>query len=42
MSTIAAISTATGSGGIGLIRMSGQNCFDILKKIQYNSIEVDK
>lgn len=33
METIAAISTATGSGGIGIIRMSGDKCFDILKKI---------
>lgn len=33
MSTIAAISTATGAGGIGIIRMSGNKCFDILNKI---------
>lgn len=33
MDTIAAISTATGTGGIGIIRMSGDNCFEILKKI---------
>lgn len=33
MGTIAAISTATGNGGIGIIRMSGKNCFDILNKI---------
>ncbi len=32
MSTIAAISTATGIGGIGIIRMSGDESFDILKK----------
>lgn len=31
--TIAAIATATGAGGIGIIRMSGDNCFDVLKKI---------
>lgn len=31
--TIVAISTATGNGGIGIIRMSGKNSFDILKKI---------
>ena len=31
--TIAAISTATGNGGIGIIRMSGKKCFDILSKI---------
>ena len=30
METIAAISTATGNGGIGIIRMSGDNCFNIL------------
>ena len=33
MSTIAAISTAPGIGGIGIVRMSGDNCFDILNKI---------
>lgn len=33
MSTIAAISTAPGNGGIGIIRMSGQDCFSILSKI---------
>ena len=33
MSTIAAISTATGNGGIGIIRMSGKKSFDILNKI---------
>lgn len=33
MGTIAAISTATGKGGIGIIRMSGDNCFEILEKI---------
>lgn len=33
MSTIAAISTAPGIGGIGIIRMSGENCFEILNKI---------
>ena len=33
MSTIAAISTATGNGGIGIIRMSGKNCFEILNKL---------
>ena len=31
--TIVAISTATGAGGIGIVRMSGDNCFNILKKI---------
>ena len=33
MNTIASISTAPGIGGIGIIRMSGDNCFDILNKI---------
>ena len=33
MSTIAAIATATGTGGIGIIRMSGKNAFEVLKKI---------
>ena len=31
--TIAAISTATGNGGLGIIRMSGKECFNILEKI---------
>ena len=33
MDTIAAISTAPGIGGIGIIRLSGKNSFDILSKI---------
>ena len=33
MSTIAAISTAPAIGGIGIIRMSGDECFEILNKI---------
>ena len=33
METIAAISTAMGSGGIGIIRMTGKDCFKVLKKI---------
>ena len=33
MSTIAAISTAPANGGIGIIRMSGKECFEILDKI---------
>ena len=33
MSTIAAISTAPGIGGIGIVRMSGEDCFEILDKI---------
>ena len=43
MSTIASISTAPGIGGIGIIRMSGENTFDILDKIfvqkNHNSID---
>lgn len=33
MSTIVAISTAPGIGGIGIIRMSGKDCFKVLDKI---------
>ena len=33
MATIAAIATAPSNGGIGIIRMSGKKCFDILEKI---------
>jgi len=33
MSTIVAISTAPGIGGIGIIRMSGEQCFEILDRI---------
>ena len=33
METIAAISTAIGNGGIGIIRISGENCFKIIEKI---------
>ena len=33
MDTIVAISTAIGNSGIGIIRLSGENCFDIIKKI---------
>ena len=33
MSTIAAIATATTNGGIGIIRMSGKECFAILEKV---------
>lgn len=43
MSTIVAISTAPGIGGIGIIRMSGEQCFDILDKVfkqkKYQNIE---
>ena len=33
MGTIVAISTAPGVGGIGIVRMSGNDCFEILNKI---------
>ena len=33
MSTIVAISTSPGIGGIGIIRMSGEDSFQILEKI---------
>ena len=33
MSTIAAISTAIGNSGIGIIRISGEESFEIIKKI---------
>lgn len=33
METIVAISTSTTNAGIGIVRMSGENCFDILNKI---------
>ncbi len=41
--TIAAISTAPGIGGIGIIRMSGEKCFDVLDKIfkQKNSQNIE-
>ena len=45
MSTIAAIATATGAGGIGIVRMSGDNCFEILKKIfipKNKDVDIDK
>ena len=35
MSTIVAISTAPGNSGIGIVRMSGKESFDILSKIFY-------
>ena len=33
MSTIAARSTAPAIGGIGIVRMSGKDCFEVLEKI---------
>ena len=44
MSTIASISTAPGIGGIGIIRMSGEDTFKILDKIfiQKNKEDIEK
>ena len=33
MNTIVAISTAQGNAGIGIVRLSGEKCFNVLKKI---------
>ena len=33
MDTIVAIATAPGSSGIGIVRLSGKNCFEIVEKI---------
>lgn len=33
MKTIAAISTSPGIGGIGIVRLSGENAFNIIEKI---------
>lgn len=43
MSTIVAISTAPGIGGIGIIRMSGDHCFEVLDKVfkQKNSQNIE-
>ena len=43
MSTIAAISTAPGVGGIGIVRMSGENCFEILDRffVQKNKQKIE-
>ena len=43
--TIAAIATATGTGSVGIIRMSGKDCFKVLKKIfipKNKSISIDE
>ena len=43
--TIAAIATASGTGGIGIIRMSGDKCFEVLKKIfipKNKNVDIDK
>ncbi len=44
MSTIAAISTAPGIGGIGIVRISGKDTYDVLKKIfkPKNNINIDQ
>lgn len=44
MSTIAAISTAPGIGGIGIVRISGKNTYAVLKKIfkPKNPINIDE
>lgn len=44
MNTIVAISTAPGIGGIGIIRMSGEDTYKILKKIfkSKKNIEIDQ
>ncbi len=41
MSTIAAISTAPGIGGIGIIRISGENTYNVLEKIFKPKQEID-
>ena len=41
MNTIAAISTAPGIGGIGIVRISGDETFEIIKKIFKPKKEVD-
>ena len=41
MSTIAAISTAPGIGGIGIIRMSGEKTYEVLEKIFRPKQEMD-
>lgn len=42
MSTIVAISTAPGNGGIGIVRMSGEDSFEILKKVFKPAHKMDK
>lgn len=39
--TIAAVATAMGEGGIGIIRISGDNAFDILEKVFDNNKRAD-
>ena len=40
MSTIVAISTAPGIGGIGIIRMSGEDSFNILEKVFLKRLKI--
>lgn len=40
--TIAAISTPIGTGGIGVIRISGNKCFEIAEKIFYQELKSGK
>lgn len=40
MNTIVAISTASGNAGVGIIRLSGEDCFEVIKRI-FNIKEVD-
>ena len=42
LSTIVAISTAPGNGGIGIVRMSGEDSFEILKKVFKPAQKMDK
>ena len=42
MSTIVSISTAPGIGGIGIVRMSGKECFEILNKIFKPKVKKDE
>ena len=43
MSTIAAIATPNAAGGIGIIRISGENALDIMKEVfdGYNKFMVE-
>ncbi len=42
MNTIAAISTAIGNAGIGIIRISGEESFEIIKKIFKPKTKMDE
>lgn len=39
--TISAISTAYGEGGIGIVRLSGENAYKIIEKIFDNSVKIE-